>query len=281
MRNEISQLAQAIQAFKTDFQVSYIPSRITLPPAQSNMAGYDVTGESLQYITTLWPRINQVALGTTPQAFQFWGVPGSTPVTLTGDQVLVFFLGGVRDANNNCFGFSTSPLNPTTGPATGGEARKGPYFEFPPGRLAAVNHTPSNPSLSATDIAYPSFIDVYGTMPYVYFSTRKTANDYPTFTSSSAGYQVYPTQLVVSGATYTIYPYQISGPAPNGPSTAIRVWANKSGFQIVAAGRDGLFCDPSNYAGGLNWPSAGGAIDLPGYDNMSNFHPTLLGITAQ
>jgi hypothetical protein len=30
------------------------------------------------------------------------------------------------------------------------------------------------------------------------------------------------------------------------------------------------------------WPGyPGGATDLRGYDNMSNFHPTLLGVPAQ
>jgi prepilin-type N-terminal cleavage/methylation domain-containing protein len=279
-RNEISQLAAAIQAFKTDFQVSYVPSRLVLPPA------LDPTGESQFYISSLWPRMPAALVSTLvngqapPQAYSYWGVPqGSNGIVLSGDQTLVFFLGGWRDASNNCFGFSTNPLNPLTGPASSGEARKGPYFDnFPPARLVSFNHG------SGVD-NFPSFVDVYGTLPYVYFSTRKTANDYPSATTNQ-GTVIYPTQLLVTGFPnpFTIYPYQISGPKPETASLQVRVWANKSGFQIVAAGRDGLFHDPTitgQYAGGQNWPGfPGSATDLPGYDNMSNFHPTLLGIPA-
>src|SRR5256885_11964690 len=92
-RNDISQLQSAIQAFKTDFQVSYIPDRLILPP------GADPTLESKQYISTLWPRINSAYLLDTPLARTIWGVqPGNNTIQiLQGHQTIAFFLGVARD----------------------------------------------------------------------------------------------------------------------------------------------------------------------------------------
>src|SRR5829696_3566898 len=66
VRNEVSQLANAVQAFKTDFQVPYLADTITLPPAA------DTTGESLQYITTVWPRINKAVLANDAIGNAYW-----------------------------------------------------------------------------------------------------------------------------------------------------------------------------------------------------------------
>src|SRR5438128_1061938 len=66
-RNDISQLGVGIQAFKTEFGVSYIPSRLYLPPSA------DPTGESARYITSVWPRINTAFLSSGA----YWGVPSS------------------------------------------------------------------------------------------------------------------------------------------------------------------------------------------------------------
>ena len=255
-RNDISQLQSGVQAFKTDFNVAYIPDRLILPPSQD--------AASLQYITSLWPRLNPNLL--TSKAYWAPKSSGQT-VTLQGYQTLVFFLGGVLDANNNPIGFSTNPLDPmsTTG-ATGATNRKGPYFDFPPGRLVVLpSDTPSQ---------MPAFIDVYGTMPYVYFSASKAGNDYnTTYTAtgppSGPGPQFGTTS---AGTKFSVLPFQTSSSR----------FANANGFQIIAAGKDTLFHDAGNTAGGMLWPGyPGGATDLGGYDNMSNFHPTLLGVPVQ
>src|SRR5262249_22208659 len=113
VRNDITQLANAVQAFKTDFKVEYIPSRLVLPPATDP--------ESQQYISRLWPRLNPTAYSNAA----YWGAPASGAV-LEGDQCLVFFLGGYRDpASGACFGFSSDGTNPMAPPTSTSGKRLG------------------------------------------------------------------------------------------------------------------------------------------------------------
>src|SRR5579871_5379653 len=80
-RNDITQLANGIAAFKTQFQVSYVPDMIVLPP------GYDQSGASTSYLTSIWPRLDPATLGTTgtsaitlkngkqyTSVYAYWGV---------------------------------------------------------------------------------------------------------------------------------------------------------------------------------------------------------------
>ena len=276
-RNEISQLAGSITAFKGEFQAQYVADQIVLPP------GLDNTGESARYITSLWPRIDQRTLGNTntPFAmtnrdgtvtnftiFTYWGLPPNSnqPITLQGHQAIVYFLGGmlVRDSSGNVIagplGFSTSPIHPmdATGP-TGATNRKGPYYDFPTNRLMMVGGA-----------WFPSFQDVYGVQPYIYFTSHRSGNDY---TLPATG----PKPFV----TFVEYPDSSKS------KVVMYRFANPSGFQILAAGRDTAFG-----LGFDNWPGATVKLDSPpstspggtnldGYDDMSNFHPTLLGIPAQ
>jgi hypothetical protein len=258
LRNEISQLAQAVQAFKTQYQVSYIPDRIVLPPFND--------APTQQYLKSVWPRLSPATLGAanftlnganyTP--YSYWGVPGkvSQPVTLYGDQALVFFLGGALDASGNPTGFCTDQTDPMQ-PAKQGVARHGPFYEFPANRLVAfsgsspVNTLPSRSS-------YRSFVDIYGQMPYLYFSSSKAGNDY-------GNVILAPTS--VPGKFIQVSPYQLN-------STR---FANPNGFQIISAGKDGAFG-----TGGTAWAGAtGGAATTDGADDMANFHPNTLGVAAQ
>src|SRR5205823_2526566 len=118
-RNEVSQLGNALQAFKTQFQVQYPPDRLIFPP------GYDSSGATQQYLKSIWPRLDPRTLGVGTTAFTlngvpyaqgvftYWQVPGTQPQTLQGDQVLVWVLGGWRDLSTNAtFGFSTDATDP-------------------------------------------------------------------------------------------------------------------------------------------------------------------------
>jgi hypothetical protein len=59
-------------------------------------------------------------------------------------------------------------------------------------------------------------------------------------------------------------------------------YANANGFQIISAGKDGMYDTANTTGGGLNWAGAvGGGATQEGYDNMANFHPTLLGVASQ
>src|SRR5258707_470422 len=72
-RNDISQLANAVQAFKTEFAVAYIPDKLVLPPSADPA--------SLQYISALWPRLPLTASAGMPSLSNaaYWGVPSGTP----------------------------------------------------------------------------------------------------------------------------------------------------------------------------------------------------------
>src|SRR5438046_3809843 len=49
-RNEVTQLANGISAFKAQFQVQYVPDRLILPP------GFDSATQ--QFLASAWPRID-------------------------------------------------------------------------------------------------------------------------------------------------------------------------------------------------------------------------------
>jgi hypothetical protein len=278
VRSEISQLAQGIQAFKTQFQVPYVPDRIILPP------GYDTTTQV--YLKSVWPRLNQQALlgtgtgtftiGTgaaqqTYTVFTYWGVNGTNnqPVVLHGDQALVFFLGGKYDpATKTCYGFSTDGTNPMQAVVTG--SRTGPFYDFPPDRLAPLGNgtanpevppnLPSEPGLPKRAVGFPSFKDIYGTQPYLYFSSQKAGNDY-------ANGLAVATAQAASGWK-RVNPFLLN---------ATPRFANSNGFQIVSAGKDGEFGN-----GGQEWVGyAGGGASMVGADDMANFHPNTLGVPAQ
>jgi prepilin-type N-terminal cleavage/methylation domain-containing protein len=272
VRNEVSQLANAVQAFKTDFSVPYLADRLVLPPGLPNEPGADA--ESYQYLTTVWPRIDPRTLsrattsfilnGVPNTSYSYWGVPGTTPATLQGHQTLVFFLGGVKQPTGNGYtsiGFSNSATDPMNATTAG---RKGPYFEFPADRLFVVT------------APLPSFRDIFGTQPYLYFSSRKAGNDY---NLPAGNPPVFPRPFV----TYVEYA-NASAATAKWPVQSVR-FANPSGFQIISAGKDGTF---GSQHGWDAWPGAAikvlpasmstGSTSIDGYDDVANFHPTLLGI---
>jgi type II secretory pathway pseudopilin PulG len=121
---------------------------------------------SIQYLRRLWPQIS-LNIGTTagnapgivttgPPANQFfydWNGNGqfdNTTFCLSGDECLVFFLGGIPtgEPRDNAairtgqgppgiLGFSKNPVNPTLPPIAGtaNTGRDGPFYPFDSGRL--------------------------------------------------------------------------------------------------------------------------------------------------
>ncbi len=211
---------------------------------------------SLQYVTTIWPRIN-FSDKTSPidwagknisfQALQ------NVSYTLTGDQCLVFFLGGIPDSNPSrmgCRGFSSNASNPTDL----GHGTKESFFQFDSNRL--IFHRANSP--------FYSFADPWSTgQPYAYFSSNKRKD----------GYNTNPTDC----------PSLI----PNGPyveaATNPPRYYNSTTFQIISAGKNGIFG-----AGGeplvINgrtapWtPANATQIGPAGADDQTNFYDPLLGV---
>src|SRR5438876_457254 len=200
-RTDITQLSAALQAFETKFQVSYVPSRIILYKFYAsylNPAGQPWTPlhqDSIAYLTRLFPRI------TTPGGV--WGttgidwngdnnmqdplmgpngiaVNGASPApfvgfALEGEQCLVFFLGGIPQANPDgtytANGFSTNASNPAQ---VGGD-RIPPFFEFKSQRLKHWTPPGQPPGWDGTAPGFPSYIDGFGQTPYAYFSSYRTS----------------------------------------------------------------------------------------------------------
>lgn len=262
-RNDIGQLAAGIQAFKTHYQVQYVPSRIVLKPrvAFAPAGDYNQTDpvdvESMQFLKSVWPR-----LGSGPNNTIIpinWGATG----TLDGAQCLVFFLGGAIVPGGGCVGFSNNPVNPMDTSSLSN--RVGPFYSFPADRLTVLSGA-----------SYAVFVDAFEKQPYVYFSAGRGGNDYPVVqTGNLRGSVVGAT---TSGGV-TVYPYQTAGADPTqtvGAQAPIpaRIWANKDSFQIVSAGPDGVFG-----IGGIKWFGyTAQAPTAEGRDDLVNFRQYALGV---
>ncbi len=276
-RHNISQLATAIEAFQAKMQVNYIPSRIVL---RNNLATYNIAdpveSASLQYLKQLWPRLQNVLF--VPGASRGWcpADPSAGPDSryeLEGDQCVVFFLGGIQllDPSTNTIsvqGFSSNKSNPTL---LNGKFDP-PFMEFP-STLLAYQGTPS----ATRSGMFASFLDPYG-RPYLYFSSRSFGRR---LRPADAGY------VAGRDAPYAAHPgYSrldcegIADPAvPLFDSTG--KFFNRDGFQIFSAGYDQTFgnnlvlsvSQPYNPRTGEPFK----APFHPGHDDLTNFHPTILG----
>jgi prepilin-type N-terminal cleavage/methylation domain-containing protein len=269
LRSEVSQLALAVQAFKQQFAVGYVPSEFVLPP------GADPSGASQQYFKSVWPRLNQMVMQNDNTSHAYWGVPNGQAYVLHGDQALVFWIGGTRDAAGNCIGFSTDPTDPMK--QTG--SRISPFYQFATDRLKPFNGpNPEVAGLPARAVGFPSYVDVYGLMPYLYFSTNKADNNY-----------VYMPSGFTPSVQFGPIPVPNLQPNPSNPTPYNQNWfavspyqrsssqfANPSSFQIVSAGKDGIFGQ-----GGLVWATPGGSATIQSSDDVANFHSTFLGVPAQ
>jgi hypothetical protein len=156
-------------------------------------------------------------------------------------------------------------------------------FEFPSSRLF--------PRSTAGGSLYYSFIDPYGTLPFVYFSAYNNPN----------GYNRYFSQFGNSDCVTlaTVWPYAEAVPLANPGGNLIPGprYINPETFQIISAGRDGIqlgggfgsgtiltgqisLTDP-RITGGPTWTSATASQTYPpgtpGADDMSSFCDTLLG----
>ncbi|MFO0805541.1 MAG: type II secretion system protein [Gemmataceae bacterium] len=246
--SDVGQLATAAQAFMRDKKVDYIPSRIVLRERMDYNSSDPLEVASATYLKQVWPQIPlslSAGGGNPPYASIDWNGNGSldtAPVTLEGDQCLVFFLGGIPVSQGNgtfaATGFTKNPQDPAGVLANRGSAS----FEFKMSRLRARSGT------AAGARGFPSYYDPHFSgdttidQPYAYFSSYGRKNGYnPWGTSDCASLGISPYR-----DTATTY-YQ------------------PTGFQIVSAGADQNFG-----AGGLA-PSAATALGRPDADNITQF----------
>jgi prepilin-type N-terminal cleavage/methylation domain-containing protein len=237
-RQDISGLSNAVMLFKKDFGGVIFPSRVLLSPNINDYTTNPYGPESQKALIRLWGRINMAQACTDLANPAFWGLTG--PILLEGDQCLVFFLRGL-----NGTGFSADKTRPF---ASGG-SRIGPWFDFPVAKLQVVSHVNLFPATS-----FPSFLDAYDKgRPYLYFASY----------GKTVGYHVpSPTDLgdcqSGGGTGTTVTPYIKSmNPA---------VFYEPDSFQIISAGKDGIFNPGGLWAPGM----------AQGGDDFTNFSQGML-----
>lgn len=117
---ELSEFRSALEQFKAKYGI-YPPSQVKLDPSVANVTAAD------PMLARIWPNLKFPEAGQSLKT----NFNVTSAVTLTGDQCLVFFLGGVHSAGSGAYGFSESKADPFQ---SGGN-REGPYFKFKPKRL--------------------------------------------------------------------------------------------------------------------------------------------------
>lgn len=234
VRNEISDLAKALTAFKATFGHEP-PSSISLYHTQ---AGWTGDPASMAKIRQIWPEYDftQNDLGIT------------RPVNLNGAECLAFFLGGVPSAVASPqiptpTGFAKSNSRPFQ---AGTASRHGPFIEF--NRSRTIRTT--NPA-NTGDTNLIMYVDgVSGASgvakPFLYFSSYE-----------GGGY--VSTELTGSGIA-NIYLQATGGPA----------W-NTQSFQIISAGMDGDYGSGGVYDTSA---ANNGLANTADYDNITNITTT-------
>jgi type II secretory pathway pseudopilin PulG len=334
-RTDITQLSGAVQAFETKFNVKHIPSRIILC---ENPADYfnPSTGQpwtqlhqdSLDYLQQVFPQISRPTLAQSQWALNGidWNgdnaifdppmppppAPPAVPYVgfmLEGEQCLAFFLGGIpQQSGSGTFiatGFSTNASNPAAKTAD----RIPPFFDFKSDRLIQWPNTAPG---------FPSYKDGYGKIPYAYFSSYKSANNYNRYFGIPNPYMPppnpgppYPNQSYFSDCQALRFPPPID-PSGNNPPQPMGLWPyaqswgptiqylNPQTFQIISAGKNGQFGlgtyppgDPNYGLVSRTWAPSNAAAFYPtgddkgydlglfGWDDVANFYDRLLGVPTQ
>lgn len=324
---EVGRMAQSLTEFAGKYG-TYPPSRILLvengdySPTNFNYLTYtystpsavDVTTgalvqRSLAHLRKFFPRLDLGTSGATRGPGTFVYTHGDTsfydfngngkldpPVLLTGDECLVFFLGGMAQvtpsAKGNVYsmsGFAADPRNPFQ-PVSMATNRIPPTYEFDPGRLVDFDGD-----------GYPSYCDSLKTVrPLAYFSgyggTGYDVNDCNFDTGNAlAESDDALTVTPITLAFRLAFPVKGGGSAISPPpnpysltSTTVSpvVWLKPQGFQLISAGADGLYgvggafdqdaSNPLPVDAANTKPGADVTIRFRERDNLTNFHGSKL-----
>lgn len=281
---EIAEMSLALQAFMMDYNLTEPPpSMLCLNEYNPLLPSALDSGRTVQFLQQVCGR-NFASNPLTPNVplpidwngdGKIDGPAVGQPWVLQGEQCLVFYLGGIPNSYQmtNLLGtppgpqgFASNNMNPANSVVLSPK-RKGPYFTFNTPRLWPQAPFPGwngffvylDPWQSKTG---PLFATMGGS-PYAFFSTAGINNAYAVTTSFGA-------------APYAI---RAANPALNYPPTG--QYTNPTTFQIISAGKDGVF-------GTTGWIPSGGLPPVPlsnantalqpaGDDDQANFSSTLLG----
>jgi type II secretory pathway pseudopilin PulG len=265
-RKEISEMEVALRAFMSDYGLtepppSYLvlneitPLNTTAQGQGGSSARFD-DGQSGAFLEKLFGK----NLGK--QGFVDWNGDGQPngPWLLKGNQCLVFYLGGIpnlldvkiRGASPAPQGFAANNMNPGLA-VTQSPKRKGPYFNFVTTRLyyPVQQVFPSWDGFTYLDPwmtkSGPLYLTLGGS-PYAFFSFAGIRNQY------------------AHTNDYGAYPYM----------TGVGQYTNLTTYQIISAGKDGIFASQDGNSGGVLWNPSSGATGY-GADDQANFSSTLLG----
>lgn len=220
---EIAQLSASVRSFMSDYSLGEAPpSRLLL---YETIAAYtaDKSPLALQSYTFL-----QRAFGKNigSQGSIDWngdGLPNG-PWYLEGEQCLVFYCGGIPSVSGTT-GFSSNNMNP----AIPGGKRRGPYFDFQVPRLVLW------PGLSPFPVYIDSWESRSARKPYAYFSAQGSRNGYSNIAN---GYLTIDC-AAISAVPYS-QPYVLTATTDSLLNKSI-TYINPDSFQIISAGRDGVF----------------------------------------
>ncbi|MGA2799437.1 MAG: type II secretion system protein, partial [Thermoguttaceae bacterium] len=162
---------------------------------------------------------------------------------MSPDRALVFWLGGMPDAQGKPSGFSKNPANPFESPNTT-PSRIGPFFEFNP------EYMPITPPLGPTD-TLPIITNVY---KYYSPGLSKDSNHQYIYLRAELG-QPEPKREYYSYDNTKTPPYTIKKGASSGAQPywdqRNQGWENPDSFQILCCGLDGKFGKENVYPTGL------------------------------
>lgn len=299
-RNDINQLGIALENFKNDFGF-YPPSQMILC---ANCTAYSTSdlraNDSKAYMLKMFPRIATL-WSTNGVKWNPSSLPGDSPI-LSGDQCLVFFLGGIQTKDPTtgvlqCNGFPRDPNDFAKPPSQWTSTPYGPYFEFKSDRLTDQISTRTGST------GFFSYMDGYkqkapNGLPsvYAYFSSGKRRNGYNMyfpmgFTRGDCSSLTNVFDSAGNSPPLGPFPYEQS---PNN-------FHNPNSFQIISAGKDGVFGAGSPVFNNATPPAAvfnlGGDLWTPdtaatwaasaknknptglgdGRDDITNFNATVLG----
>lgn len=275
VRSDIAVLEDAIAKFKVTFGTEP-PSQITF---YATAAGWETNAVSRRHkglIKQLWPQFNFANCGGLSDGTNFPTPPwpaGTTTLSLSGSECLVFFLGGLVSQSSGAFtGFSKDPQLPFGN----GTTREGPFFEVK-GTLklpiaAAAGDSAWNGRLTDKDGDWlPEYRDTLTQQqnPYLYFNgTNGYRTDFPAtpwHNTDNFGVGI-PATMSINNAYYSTLPLNLMvAPGMSAPHKPM-------GIQIISPGAD------SEYGtGGAFNPESTGSLSPADRDNITNFHSGRLG----
>jgi general secretion pathway protein G len=318
VQSELNALASALTAFRSQFG-DYPPSRIllcedgnyapfftsgtytlgqTASPSAIDQSDGALAARSISALRKMFPRCAQSAAGPLYNLASGWPDYNGNgqidpPRLISGDECLVFFLGGQPTKLAGPPGSST-PAWATTG---WGADPRAPFLVAAKNRIQPLYDFAANRLVDADGDGYPSYVDSLGTSrPIVYFSGYSGAGYDPndvnfdvgsTYVETDENGTTSPIALrftvafpVLGGAPAAISP----APNPYTYSTSVASpanWIKPQSFQVFSAGGDGQYGVGGLYSDSADeplpvdtantTPSSDAGIRIRERDNLTNF----------